>query len=292
VLKEGRGDAEDEEDSKARRVEIADWFAGQQMRTVLRAEMIVATGATDEELGIGGAGAQTFQSLLQKPERQLADCQLVPTRPLEEHAGFGLLRACLDGAALLAASQADAAAEEEEAADRASGAAPQGRVQLMTIFRAKGLEWDVVVMLGTCDQDFFGSMSGDSDGAGDAGGASAGQGSEGAADATLKRVREDARLAYVAMTRARDLLIVSSSQAGYHKYGPRQVAREVHKSVRNACKALGVETSLLGFGESVSPYTGARVRFEYHACRHGTPVLWLGHGPRVDALGRHGQCRC
>jgi superfamily I DNA/RNA helicase len=141
---------------------------------------------------------------------------------------------------------------------------PQGRVQLMTIFRAKGLEWGAVVMLGTCRQDFFGASNAADEDSGSNGrcggdGTAAAAGAEAAADAELKRAREDARLAYVAMTRARDLLLVSACREGYAPWQPRRGdGREPHQSIKNACRALGVKMDRLGFGTSASS-SGAQV---------------------------------
>ena len=99
---------------------------------------------------------------------------------------------------------------------------------LSTIHSAKGCEWDVVYVIHASDGCLPSDMATDND----------------------REIEEELRLAYVAMTRARNFLYVTWPLRYYHRWGSftdkhvySQVSRFISDDVRASCTLLSYGTS-------------------------------------------------
>lgn len=107
-----------------------------------------------------------------------------PSKPPRQHAGMELVRACADSMAFLEAGPDRSPSDDTKST---LGSVEDQKVQLMTMHKAKGLEFRAVILVGLSE---FGLGS-----------------REGATPENMEAARN---LLYVAVTRAKDALVLSS----------------------------------------------------------------------------------
>lgn len=157
---------------------------------------------------------------------------------------------------------------------RQSGLKEQGdRIALMTIHKSKGLEFPVVFLLGASEGILPHSSALDAERLKDRKPAGAGSGAI-AADVALAALEEERRLAYVAVTRAREELFISSPAR--HRGKKADVSRFMLSAFRTAAKpeaagglAGGAYGATAGSARAAAGLRSAAEGGRQHAGYHG-----------------------